>query len=101
MPCTDSNRSQTSLLIHLFCRKQHREEVVKLQQLLKSTTASTKGGAAEAERSKKELEKLRYACPSSSQALSSSSADPEFHPLLLSFSYHAALLFTVKLLLSS
>ena len=42
------------------CRKQHREEIVRLQQQLKSATASTKGGATEAERSKKELEKLRY-----------------------------------------
>ena len=42
-------------------RKQHREELVKLQQQLKSVSASGKGGAAEAERSKKELEKLRCA----------------------------------------
>ena len=47
------------LSVSKWCRKQHREEIVKLQQQLKSTTASTKGGAAEAERSKKELEKLR------------------------------------------
>ena len=49
------NRSSVS------CRKQHREEVVKLQQQLKSTSASTKGGAVEAERAKKDLEKTRWA----------------------------------------
>ena len=36
---------------------------MKLQQQLKSTAASGKGGAAEAERSKKELEKLRQDFP--------------------------------------
>ena len=42
-------------------RKQHREEVVRLQQQLKSTSATSKGGAAEADRTKKDLEKTRQA----------------------------------------
>ena len=41
------------------CRKAHREEMIKVQQQLKSSSAASKGGAAEAEKTKKELEKLR------------------------------------------
>lgn len=45
----------------MLCRKQHREELVRLQQQLKSSSASSKGGAVEAERTKKDLDKTRWA----------------------------------------
>lgn len=40
-------------------RRQHKEEMVKLQQQLKSTTMSSKGGQQETDRAKKELDKTR------------------------------------------
>ena len=50
-------------------RKAHREEVVRLQQQLKSTAMTSKGGAVEADRFKKDLEKTR--CPPHASCLSS------------------------------
>ena len=43
----------------LFCRRKYKEETAKLNQQLKSTSMGSKGNEKEADRLKKEIEKLR------------------------------------------
>ena len=59
---TKFSHSHLTLQQMSYCggrRKAHREEVVRLQQQLKSTAMTSKGGAVEADRFKKDLEKTR------------------------------------------
>ena len=62
------------------CRRQHKQELMKLTQQLKSASVSSKGGEKESERLKKDLDKSRQVnvpgCSPDSVPPAATSANP-------------------------